>query len=47
MIYGGQTTIFVAFMATVLAFCMGSVLGFTAAVLGGWVDQGCRAWSTC
>ncbi len=39
MIYGGQTTIFVASMATLLAFTLGSVLGLTAAVAGGWVDQ--------
>lgn len=39
MIYGGQTTIFVAAAATVLSFSLGSVLGFTAAVRGGWVDQ--------
>ncbi|HLS68686.1 MAG TPA: ABC transporter permease [Kiloniellales bacterium] len=39
LIYGGRTTIFIAFMATALAFTLGSVLGFTAAVFGGWVDQ--------
>jgi peptide/nickel transport system permease protein len=39
MIYGGQTTIFIATMATLLSFSLGSVLGFTAAVAGGWVDQ--------
>jgi peptide/nickel transport system permease protein len=39
MIYGGQTTIFVAGMATLLTFSLGSFLGFTAAVAGGWVDQ--------
>lgn len=39
MIYGGQTTIFVASAATILSFVTGSVLGFTAAVTGGWVDQ--------
>src|SRR5690606_15757231 len=39
LIYGGRTTIFIAFMATALAFILGSVLGFTAAVFGGWVDQ--------
>ncbi len=39
MIYGGQTTIFVATMATLLSFSLGSILGFTAAVMGGWVDQ--------
>lgn len=39
MIYGGRTTIFVASMATALAFTMGAILGFTAAVFGGWIDQ--------
>jgi peptide/nickel transport system permease protein len=39
MIYGGQTTIFVAAAATMPSFVTGSVLGFTAAVLGGWMDQ--------
>lgn len=39
MIWGGQTTIFVAAAATLLSFVTGSVLGFTAAVLGGWMDQ--------
>ncbi len=39
MIYGGQLTIFVATAATILAFVTGSVLGFAAAVAGGWVDQ--------
>ena len=39
MIWGGQTTIFVATAATVLSFSIGSSLGFLAAVKGGWVDQ--------
>ncbi len=39
MIYGGRTTIFIATAATVLSFTLGSILGLTAAVLGGWVDQ--------
>jgi peptide/nickel transport system permease protein len=39
MIWGGQTTIFVATMATALSFSLGSILGFLAAVRGGWVDQ--------
>jgi len=39
MIYGGQTTIYIATMATMLSFSLGSILGFTAATLGGWVDQ--------
>ncbi len=40
MIYGGQTTIFVATAAThAVSFTLGSILGFIAAVKGGWVDQ--------
>lgn len=39
MIYGGRTTIFIATLATILSFTTGSVLGFLAAVLGGWADQ--------
>lgn len=39
LIYGGQTTIFIATMATLLSFVTGATLGFFAAVTGGWVDQ--------
>lgn len=39
MIYGGRTTIFIATAATILSFSLGSVLGLTAAVSGGWIDQ--------
>lgn len=39
MIYGGRTTIWIATLATILAFSVGSILGFTAAVMGGWPDQ--------
>jgi len=39
MIYGAQTTIFIAVLATALSFTLGSVLGFMAAVLGGWFDM--------
>ena len=39
MIYGGQITIFVATASSVLAFSLGSFLGFLAATQGGWVDQ--------
>lgn len=38
MIYGGRITIFIAAVATALSFVLGSVLGFTAAVVGGWFD---------
>ncbi|NGM44784.1 ABC transporter permease [Rhodobacter sp. SGA-6-6] len=39
LIYGAQITIFVALASSVLAFSLGSFLGFLAAVKGGWVDQ--------
>ncbi len=39
MIYGARTTLFIAALATALSFSMGSILGFTAAVVGGWIDQ--------
>lgn len=39
MIYGARTTLFIAALATALSFTMGSILGFTAAVVGGWIDQ--------
>ena len=38
MIFGARTTIFIAVLATALSFSLGSILGFTAAVLGGWPD---------
>ena len=39
MIWGARNTIFVATCATALSFTLGAILGFTAAVYGGWVDQ--------
>ncbi|MDO9414650.1 ABC transporter permease [Pararhizobium sp.] len=39
LIYGSQTTIFVALAATVLSFSLGMLLSFTAAVTGGFLDQ--------
>lgn len=39
MLFGGQTTIFIAVAATILSFTTGSILGLLAAVVGGWVDQ--------
>lgn len=39
LIFGGRTTIFVATIATLVAFGVGSALGLFAAVVGGWVDQ--------
>jgi len=39
MIYGAQTTILIAVLATTLSFSLGAILGFTAAVVGGWFDM--------
>src|SRR5690606_6827894 len=39
MIYGARITILIAVAATSLSFILGSVLGFTASVVGGWIDQ--------
>ncbi|MCV0394002.1 MAG: ABC transporter permease [Rhizobiaceae bacterium] len=38
MIYGAQVTIFISVAATALSFTLGSVLGFAAAVIGGWFE---------
>ncbi|MEO8243898.1 MAG: ABC transporter permease [bacterium] len=38
LIYGGQITIFVALVSSLLSFSMGAFFGFLAAVRGGWVD---------
>jgi len=39
LIYGGRTTILIATAATLISFITGAVLGFLAAVVGGWADQ--------
>lgn len=39
LLYGARTTIGIALACTVLAFLIGIVTGFSAALLGGWVDQ--------
>ena len=39
LIYGARNTIGIAFITTVLAFLVGCVAGFLAAVLGGWTEQ--------
>jgi peptide/nickel transport system permease protein len=39
MIHGARTTIFIAAIATALSFTLGSFFGFTAAVIGGWLDM--------
>ena len=38
LIYGGQVTIFVALVSSLLSFSMGAFFGFLAVVRGGWVD---------
>ena len=38
LLYGGRITLLIALAATVLALLIGCVLGFTAAISGGWVD---------
>jgi peptide/nickel transport system permease protein len=38
MLWGATNTIGVALAATVLSFALGMTLGYTAAVVGGWVD---------
>ncbi|MDQ3557699.1 MAG: ABC transporter permease, partial [Pseudomonadota bacterium] len=40
MIWGAQITILVAAAATFISFIIGVLLGFLAAILRGWVDQG-------
>jgi peptide/nickel transport system permease protein len=39
MLYGARSTFFIAGVATVLAFALGVLLGFTAAVMRGVVDE--------
>ncbi|MBT5263721.1 MAG: ABC transporter permease [Rhodospirillaceae bacterium] len=39
LIYGARNTIGIAFLTTTLCFLLGSVTGFLAATVGGWVDQ--------
>ncbi|MER8708846.1 ABC transporter permease [Mesorhizobium sp. M1088] len=38
MIYGACITLFIAVLATALSFSLGAILGFSAAVFGGWFD---------
>lgn len=40
ILHAGRMSIGIALLATVLAFIVGIVAGFAAAVLGGWVDIG-------
>lgn len=39
LIYGARNTVGIAFITTLLAFLLGSSVGFLAATLGGWIDQ--------
>lgn len=39
MIAGARITIFIAAAATAISFTMGAIMGFSAAVIGGWPDQ--------
>jgi len=39
LIYGAQNTVGIAFVTTLLAFFIGTTVGFLAATLGGWIDQ--------
>jgi peptide/nickel transport system permease protein len=39
LIYGARNTIGIAFLTTCLTFAVGSLAGFMASTLGGWVDQ--------
>jgi len=39
LLYGARNTIAIAFVTTMLSFVLGSMLGFLAATLKGWVDQ--------
>ena len=39
MIHGTRVTLTIAGLATALSFTAGAILGFVAAVVGGWLDQ--------
>ena len=39
MLYGARNTISIAFIITILSFIVGSICGFFAATMGGWVDM--------
>ena len=39
MLYGARTTIGLAFIATLIGFIIGIVIGFSAAEMGGWADD--------
>ncbi len=39
LLYGARNTIAIAFLITALSFIVGTLFGFLAAVVGGWLDQ--------
>lgn len=39
LIYGARNTLAIAFLTTLVAFLLGTVLGLVAAALGGWADM--------
>ncbi len=39
LLYGARNTISLALLTTACSFSLGAVMGFLAAVMGGWVDQ--------
>lgn len=39
MMYGARNTIAIAFLITALSFVVGTIWGFLAATVGGWIDQ--------
>lgn len=38
LLYGARNTILIAFITTLLSFVIGSLIGFFAAVIGGWTE---------
>jgi peptide/nickel transport system permease protein len=40
LIYGARNSVSIAFITTVIAFLLGSVVGLLSACVGGWLDQG-------
>ena len=38
LIYGAQTTVVIALLATLLSFTIGATTGFAATIYGGWID---------
>jgi peptide/nickel transport system permease protein len=40
MIFGARNSVSIAFVTTLIAFALGSMVGLLSAVVGGWLDQG-------